>query len=307
MADYIVHKAIELDSLSKKLQADVENHTYILSPKYDGCHAVFLFHDGRFLAARTRTNETIHSMGHIGRSLLDHYPWLRTDKYTAIMGEAWIPGVEFSEISGIFRRHAPQPQLGFVPFDTVCWRYDQAEDGRPVLGELALGGSVLKEDRTYDERLGRLHFREFAPSLVYSTQCRILEQGDAVLTTATEQAKHYKAQGGYDGCILARADGHYQVGAGKGGEFIKIKPLISYSLKCIGYEVGKGGRTGKNTLSLGVDFNGKTQMVSTGLTQEQIDNPLQFKHVIIEVEAMGLTVNGLLREPRFKGIRTDVL
>lgn len=304
MADYIVHKVVELEALSKKLQADVENHTYILSPKYDGCHLVFLFHDGRFLAARSRTNETIHSMDHIGRSLLDHYPWLRTAAYTAIMGEAWIVGREFSEISGIFRRHAPQPELGFVPFDTTRWRYDQAEDGRPVLGESAYGG---KDTRTYDERLGLLHFREFAPSLVYSMKCRTLEQGDSVMATAIEQAKHYKAQGGYDGCVLARADGLYQVGAGKGGEFIKIKPLISYSLRCINYEQAKGEKTGKNTLALVVDFQGKVQKVSTGLTQDEVDNPRQFLGKIIEVEAMGLTVNGLLREPRFKGIRTDVI
>lgn len=303
---YLVHKAVELDALSKKLQASIEEHTYILSPKYDGCHAIFLFEDGNFLDARSRTNERVLSMGHIGQSLLDHYPWLASGKH-AIMGEAWIPGTEFSEISGIFRRQYPQPQLHFVPFDTVRWRYDQAEDGRPVLGEFMDNFGCVRDARTYDERLGKLHFRQGIPSVVHCTKTRLLEKGDAVMATAIEQAKHYKSLGGYDGCVLARADGLYQVGAGKGGEFIKIKPLISHTCICLGVEHARGEKTGKNTGALVVQFNGKEQRVSTGLTQAEVDNLDQFTGKMIEVEAMGLTVNGLLREPRYKGIRTDVL
>lgn len=310
MADYLVHKAVELEALSKKLQADIENHTYILSPKYDGCHAIFLFDNGKFVGAKSRTNEPVLSMDHIGTSLLDHYPWISHEGgKVAIMGEAWIPGKEFSEISGIFRRQYPQPELGFVPFDTTVWRYDQAEDGRPVLGEeFSEHDGLLKDKRIYDVRLGRLHFRAWnGPSLVHSTKSWALEKGDAIMATARFKAEHYKKLGGYDGCVLARADGLYQVGAGKGGEFIKIKPLLSFSLQCFNYNVDKGEKTGKNTLSLIVAFNGKAQKVSTGLTQAEIDSPEQFLDKWIEVEAMGLTVNGLLREPRYKGIRTDVI
>jgi hypothetical protein len=306
VADYIVHKAIELDALSKKLQADIENHEYILSPKYDGCHVIFLFDKGRFVAARSRTDETVHSMDHIGRSLLDHYPEYLAFSKVAIMGEAWIPGVEFSEISGTFRRHAPQPHLGFVPFDTVTWRMDQAEDGRPVLGEFHhIKEGPLKDTRTYSERLAALRNRHDMVSLVHAPAAWGIKGN--VLATATSEAKRYKELGGYDGCILARRDGRYQVGAGKGGEFIKIKPLISHTVKVNALFPDRGEKTGKNTLALGFTFNGLGQKVSTGLTQAEIDDPHRFLGKMIEVEAMGLTVNGLLREPRYKGIRTDVL
>lgn len=308
MADYIVHKAVELTALSKKLQAGIEDHEYILSPKYDGCHVIFLFEKGKFIAALSRTNETVHSMDHIGRSLLDHYGDMLAFSKVAIMGEAWMMGTEFSEISGTFRRHTPQPQLGFVPFDTVLWRMDQAEYCRPVLGEfLHLTEGPLKDTRPYRERIKVLTNLRACPSLVHAPSYITCSAGDNVLSAATVMAKQYKALGGYDGAILARADGRYQVGAGKGGEFIKVKPLVSYSLKCVAVEQSKGIKTGKNTLSLCVDFNGQMQWVSTGLTQAEIDNPNQFPDKIIEVEAMGLTVNGLLREPRYKGIRGDVL
>lgn len=311
MADYIVHKAVELTALSKKLQADIENHEYILSPKYDGCHVIFLFEKGKFIAARSRTNETVHSMDHIGRSLLDHYGDMLAFSKVAIMGEAWMMGTEFSEISGTFRRHTPQPQLGFVPFDTVLWRMDQAEDGRPVLGEfLHLAEGPLKDTRPYRERLDVLRDRNVVPSLVHHVIAYDAPGDGGKVTSATKEAERWKKMGGYDGAILARADGRYQVGAGKGGEFLKIKPLISETVRVNALFPARGEKTGKNTLALGFEFNGKPQKVSTGLSQNQVDAFGHAHHLIlgqlIEVEAMGLTANGLLREPRFKGIRHDV-
>lgn len=305
---YIVHKAVELAALSKKLQADIENHTYLLSPKYDGCHAVFLFDNGVFVGARSRTNEVVASMDHIGHELLELYPFLQWGK-RAICGEAWMQHTEFSEISGIFRRQYPQPQLCFVPFDATYWRYNQVDDGWPVLGESMDPSSGHQFDgHTYNERLGKLHNTTGVPRRkVLPTGCVVLEQGDAIWATAVAEGKRLKQLGGYDGAVLARADGLYRVGAGKGGEFIKVKPLISHTCKCVGVERAKGEKTGKNTLALIIEFGDAFQKVSTGLTQAEADNPDQFLYKMIEVEAMGLTVNGLLREPRYRGIRTDVL
>ena len=308
MGNYIVHKSVELTALNKKLQADIENHTYLLSPKYDGCHAIFLFDNGVFVGARSRTNEVVASMDHIGAELLTLYPFLQLGK-RAICGEAWIPNTEFSEISGIFRRQYAQPQLCFVPFDATYWRYNQVDDGWPVLGESMDPSFGHQFDgHTYNERLGKLHNTTGVPrSKVLPTVCKVLEQGDAIWATAVAEGKRLKALGGYDGAVLARADGLYHVGAGKGGEFIKVKPLISETVRVNVLLPALGEKTGKNTLALGFELGGKQQKVSTGLSQEEADNPDQFLYKIIEVEAMGLTVNGLLREPRFKGIRTDVL
>jgi DNA ligase-1 len=130
---------------------------------------------------------------------------------------------------------------------------------------------------------------------------------------AQEEAKRLKAMGCYDGAILAMGNGVYEQGSGKGGEFIKIKPLISYTVQVHGAELDKGEKTGKNTAALKFFLNDLEQKVSTGLTQEQVDQITReftygegpWLNSYIEVEAMGITVNGYLREPRFKGIRTD--
>jgi ATP-dependent DNA ligase len=130
---------------------------------------------------------------------------------------------------------------------------------------------------------------------------------------AVEAAKHFKSltdQGYFDGVVLARADGTYKAGAGKGGEFIKVKPLLSETVKVTAVVSDIGGKTGKNTCVLMFELDGQIQKVSTGLTQAQADEYAQYPENIIgkyiEVEAMGRTATDLLREPRFKGIRTDV-
>ena len=109
--------------------------------------------------------------------------------------------------------------------------------------------------------------------------------------------------------MLAQANGKYSVGSGKGGEFIKCKPLISFTVTVDAVVSDVGGKTGKNTCVLMFPLNDHMQKVSTGLTQQQADDYTAAPSLIlgqrIEVEAMGLTVNGFLREPRFKGIRTD--
>lgn len=302
MSDYIVHKAIEISNLSKKAAASIEDHEYILSPKYDGCHVVFCFDGGEFVAAFSRTGEFVVSMPHIAEALPHHYNLSKGR--IAICGEAWSPGHEFSELSGWFRRQYPEPRLGFVPFDVVpfdpCHVY-----GTPV----ALGVTRGVPCQTpYRERIKFLQERTTGPTLLhfpFTHECRVGE----VQEKATALAKHYKAHGGYDGVVAARADGKYTVGAGRGGEFLKFKPLLSETVTVTAVISDIGPKTGKNTCVFTFELHGATQKVSTGLTQDQANEyTLHPEDIIgqrIEVEAMGITVNGLLREPRFKGIRHD--
>ena len=129
------------------------------------------------------------------------------------------------------------------------------------------------------------------------------------MALAVKEAKALKAVGGYDGAMLALRSGTYTTGSGSGGEFMKVKPLMSETYTVIRTEPAIGDKTGKNTLALVVLHKGKEQKVSTGLLQAAIDDyVLNPGHIIgqrIEIEFMGITNGGMLREPRYKGIRTD--
>jgi len=316
--DYIVHKAVELDALSKKAKAELAKNTdWIISPKYDGCHAIFAFDDGKFIGAYSRSGELVRSMDHVADELLRMY---QPTGRTAICGEAWVFGKEFNEISGMFRRHSPQPELGFVPFDIVPFDYnDQGFGGAPLLLNPRCYTICT---RPYSRRIRMLiNDRKegwskhcFLPVAV-TLNCSL----DDALEKADALAKDYKKRTDsfYDGVVLANANGKYIVGAGKGGEFIKVKSLISFTVTVTGAEIAKGEKTGKNTAALKFMLDGHEQKVSTGLTQAQVDEITKefitrpycgtgpWLGCRIEVEAMGFTVNGLLREPRFKGLRHD--
>ena len=297
MGNYIVHKAVELDALSAKVKATLDARIWVLSPKYDGCRVVFLFSYGHFVGAFSRTGEVVKSMNHIAADLLAAYPSVALG-HTAVCGEAWVRGKEFNEISGMFRRQYPQPELGFVPFDCVDWEW-AANPGEPA---------CLFSDKPYAQRIAELAgpgYSKVEPTWFYMLQGKFA----SVLAEATVLAKARKADttGAYDGCVLADAAGKYTVGAGKGGEFIKVKPLLSYTVTVTGAALDFGAKTGKNTAALKFMLDGLEQKVSTGLTQAQIEEitAVGWDGYRIEVEAMGKTVNGYLREPRFKGIRTD--
>jgi ATP-dependent DNA ligase len=199
------------------------------------------------------------------------------------------------------------PDLQFVPFDCIPWDYNETTEGPEVyLGQC---DGVLY-GAPYSARIKSLQNRK---SIVTSVRCPLFLTVEAgkLIAMATTQALHYKALGGYDGVVAAKLSGRYVVGAGKGGEFIKFKPLMSESLRVVAVEPAIGIKTGKNTCALVVVYKDQPQRVSTGLTQAEVNEYVNFPASIIgktvEVEAMGVTVTGLLREPRYKGIRNDVI
>lgn len=309
MADCMVHKAVEPKNLSNNLAASSDVHEWVISPKYDGCHVIFAFDNGKLVNVYSRQGETVRSMQHVAEALMQAYNL--GNGRIAVCGEAWIVGTPFAEISGIFRRHAPQPQLCFVPFDCVPFDYNEDAAGLPLL----LGQIDNRQFPTsYERRISSIQAwmaEPTFPCLIKPTFQRFRGTMAEAWAYAKPVALHYKGSefAHYDGAMLARADGKYVVGAGKGGEFIKVKPLISETVTVNALFPAVGEKTGKQTLALGFTFNGKQQKVSTGLTQKEVDayvnDPALILNKRIEVEAMGLTEEGSFREPRFKGIRTD--
>lgn len=299
MSKYIVHKAIDKDALSAKTQRLIDGEPRLISPKYDGCHVVFLFNEGKLEGARSRDDKPVRSMQHVAEALPVYYPWLQQGQ-RAVCGEAWIPGRDFEEISGAFRRHSNQESLRFVPFDTVCWTL---YEGRPL----------LSSEIPYGFRLRNLSgawrgWDAYGPVIAPTYE---LVAGDeaSIMAKADNMARVYKQRGGYDGAIVALESGTYTAGAGTGGEFVKVKPLLSESYVVTGCKHDIGEKTGKHTLSLQVEHDGKVQYVSTGLKQADIDaysaDPFLILGKVIEIEYMGITNGGMLREPRYKGIRDD--
>jgi len=294
MAQYLNLKPVDFDKLSAKRQADVKWEGRILLPKYDGCFVIVLFDDHKMVGIRSRDNKPVLSMDHIQADLRMRYPWLNNNLgRIAFLGEAWMPGVAFKDISGTFRRQRPQPSLGFAPFDLVQWH---------GLAEAA----DLFAAAPYRDRLARLH--DARPGIVnvfppLAVDCEGREH-------AERYARNCKALGGYDGAIASDPDAPYVVSDGK-GEFLKVKPLQSFSLQVIGVVQAIGEKTGRDTVALQVRFKGKACGVGTGFDhatgKEWMTNPQDIIGKIVEVQCMDVYPgeDGMMREPRYCGIRDD--
>ena len=272
MSDYTIPKAIDFDNMSQKARASIDWAKGIKQAKIDGC-ACRIDVTGSIKVAVSASNKVVKSIDHI----LDKLP---PGHYT-LCGEVHDSTKWFQEASGDFRRQSASPNLRFTAFDGC------------IHGEGELPYTARRE-----------HLIRALPAVdwVISWPCHDLAD-------VTEYAKALKqADEGrvFDGAIWRNPDAPFECGRSK-GDIIKVKPLLSLDLLCIGAVLDKGEKTGRDTLSLVLKYKGREQKVSTGLTHEQQAFPTQFIDQIIEVEAMGLTKGGLLREPRFKAIRHDKL
>jgi ATP-dependent DNA ligase len=284
VAEYIVQKPIDLTKLTGKARKQLDAiPSFDITPKYDGCCAVLAFDNlGRFYGAFSATGESVLSLDHVGDHIARRWePQLRG---IALIGEAWMPNTEFPVINGTFRRQSVQRELRFVPFDAVHWC--MGPEGLPL----------LDDPRPYRERIGVLA-RGYDGDFVIP----VIHHGGN-LDDADKMAKVWKAEGGFDGAIARDPFAPYAVGRCK-FEVVKVKPTLSLDLAVTGVFVEPGEKTGRPVYTLEVIYQGVRSMVGSGVPHQMSDDIAE--GTIVEVECMGITPDGKLREPRFKGIRYD--
>lgn len=311
MANELVHKAVELKKVKvarRKVLSEPGylERNYIALRKYDGCCAIITVNtmsgiDGAFdtwedsVKITSRTGEVVRSMDHIRKAIFNHWKKQQFSGGAVIFAEAWIPnvaeGTDFAYISGKFRQHAPCEDLQIIAWDTVSSaEYQSGKSYRGFL-ERFYSLSRLLPDGDFG-----IHTSQYYTPGSYSN--------------AQALCDHLVSLGGYDGLVLKDPVGSWVKGPGTGGESIKVKQKLSFDLRVVGLEEGEGkhaGRTGR----LLVNFFGKVLGVGTGLSDAQRADWWAGRGdivgQIVEVEAMARSNDGLLREPRLKGVRYDKL
>lgn len=130
------------------------------------------------------------------------------------------------------------------------------------------------------------------------------------LVYSIEEAQKYAdliIQHGGEGAVLRNPRAVYQPGK-RNADIIKIKKGVSFDLKVIGVYEGKGKY--KGTLGgLVCCWKDDRTIEISGMTDAQRhawwNNPEEIIGKVVQVDAMCESSKGLLREPRFKGIRLD--
>lgn len=276
MAEYHNMAPAEWDKQSskfkKKRTKDDWARRCLLQPKYDGVNVTI---DVGSRRALSRTGEVYTSMEHIVQAVCAEFA-----DHDKVYLEAWAPSTPHPVINGWARRQENSPHLKGVVFDAVM-----VDDTRPYSQRLAVISSQLSA------------FALFPLFSVPYTGGRDWQNSERYA-----QLLKQDAHSAFDGAILADPNAAWTAGKTKNGEVIKIKPTLSLDLEVVDIIVEPGEKTGRLVAVLVVSYRGIRCKVGSGVPHDLAGVNIGS---IVEVEALGVTEKGLLREPRFKGLRTD--
>lgn len=306
MADrkpYIVHKAVELSKVNKKRRDELSvpgylESNFIAQPKHDGCNLILEVREER-IYAWSRTGEEVKSVDHI-KAAWDMLPFGGEGVYLC---EAWNPDLDFPTISGLFRKQETNENtvaLRAVIFDYLT--LEEWDNGHSPLGYAARVERLHPMMHALDPQGGSPFFtiRGFG-------KMRDPNGANWYAAEAQDIANKLVAAGGYDGLILRDPDATWTKGHnGSDGAIIKVKPHVSVTYQVTNFLSSKGEKTGRTVYRLVVaDKNGREHTIGSGVPHRADLLPgIGYR---VEIEAMGFTADGELREPRYKGIRTDVV
>jgi ATP-dependent DNA ligase len=283
MSDYSIPKAIDIDNMAQywrsSVEEDILDRLYLITPKRDGCALHVEMENGQIITCVSASGKPVCSVQHILEELQRVFKHVSC---AVLDMEVYADGLPFQGISGLFRRHKPQPQLRAMVFNGHFGQLSTGYEGRmSMFGQYLTGKSNLVEVTP--------------PHTPWD------------LADAWAEAVDRRDSGGFDGCVLHYKGAPYFTGRAA-YQSIKLKPLVSHDLEVIAVNEAVGEKTGRATCALVCRWkDGGVQEVATGLSHGQQASALDFIGKIIEVRGMGYTTSGKIREPRFAGVREDKL
>lgn len=296
---YLIDKAVEFDKCPKDIQKKygsaqgmADSGDYIGQPKLDGCNGILVVQHvggdyGCIVDIYTRTGELVRSCEHI-REAAKALP------SGAYLGELYNPLLDQPTISGMVRKKKEQcPELQFHVFDHLTLgEWTSGESDCPFVGRHASLAALCDGPH----RLAQGIYLVPTFSTKPENACRAVD----VEFMAANVSKY-----GQDGVILRLKDGGWEA-CGCSRNIVKVKPCVTLDLRVVGIYAGEGKHAGRAGGFL-VRYKGKDIRVGTGLSDAQREEAVKgtFQGTIWEVEALGYTPDGMLREPRLKGQRFD--
>lgn len=293
------HKAIEPRKLSKKVAAQVAARTGDLwEVKYDGCHVIIVYKDGRAYAFSRQGEPVAGAMDHVIELLEKH---IGNRSEFVLFGEAWAENMTHQAINGEFRRGAKDgadrllelvvwdmvPLADFeagrceIPYRTRRWAYT----------ELVYG--LMKHYENFEDAPVRTAYQS-----VHKTSCERA-------VGAEQEVREFAV----DGFMRKDPNGSWVAGAGTGGEVLKDKDVVDVDVRVVGVFEGKGKFSGM-VGGLTIIYKGQRQKCGGGkLTDKERqfywDFPNHIIDKIVQVHGLSESEDGLLREPRFIRLRED--
>lgn len=255
--------------------------------KFDGVFVIAYVDKEGECSFYSRTGEEYVSMGHLKRDFVE------LAKYTGLsffLFEAYNPNYPQSVISGWCRdTKATHNKLWGYIHDSFTYEEFLGKQKVPC----------------YQDRERRLYC--CTKGMYYRLLCvphRLARNIEDIL----DYKKEVEEKGGEGVIIRDPYSCDYYPGKRK-ANLIKWKKTLTFDLRVTGVEQGKGKYMNMVGKLICRDSAGKEVRVGSGLTDEQRkarwEDLSLISGKIVEVEAMCLSTKGILREPRFKGVRDD--
>lgn len=205
-------------------------------------------------------------------------------------------------------------------FESIAWRDKQKGGGAHKVPAKFVAFDVLHHPMQGDVR----HLT-YAERRLLLNDLHAANPGAFQITTASASPSffdHIKDMGG-EGVIAKRLTGRYS--RGRSSDWLKVKAIYSVTCVAVGYDPGNGSREALGALRLAVfepgdggyavhslgrvgsGFSPTTALEMRDLIDAATVPPLRISNLpVVEVECLGVTSNGVLRQPVYKGIRTDL-
>lgn len=279
---HLVQLCLPIEKAKGKL-----NFPMLASEKLDGVYCLALVLDNN-CHIYSRTGEEYLSLNHLKAEFvrLSYYSQLEV-----FIFEAYAPNVKQPVISGFCRDTKKQ---------------------HPLIGAYIHDAMTLKDFCTNDtdSYYSRYNYLKACMNSEIYHELHIIKQKEVFSKEHLIQYADFMIATGCEGVVAREEFSSYQAGK-RNKSMIKVKQGVSFDLKVVALEEGEG----KYKCAVGKlvceDKAGKKVRVGSGLTDEQrhdwwdIAGSHEIIGKIVQVDAMAVSTKGVLREPRFKGIRTD--
>ena len=258
----------------------------LASEKLDGVFA-FAVRRGLTINIYSRTGEEYVSLKHLQAEL---WEILRNAETSVLIFEAYAAGVDQPTISGWCRDTKNQhSKVHAYIHDIMSFREFK-------------GDSVTLP---YHERYQILNKAYSQQPLPF---CHIIPQFEVNSWEEVEKLAGSIWNMGGEGVILRNPDAPYSPGK-RNSDIVKVKKGVSYDLEVLDVQEGTGKYQGMAGALICQYKGDKTVIVGSGLVDAQRRQWYEDKNLIVgkivQVDAMDESTKGVLREPRFKGIRHD--
>lgn len=281
------HHLVQLCLPIEKLKGTIK-FPVLASEKLDGVFA-FAYVTDTDCFIYSRTGEEYLSLNHLKAEL---WELAQISQCQIIIFEAYTPGVPQPTISGWCRDTKKQ----HLEVDAYIHDILPFEDFVAGYAELPF--------------FDRAELLRWSYQKIASSHLHLIEQRELhTYVSLTNMAEAIWAKGG-EGVVVRGSFAGYEPGK-RNASMLKIKKGVSYDLIVMAVEEG----TGKYQNAVGKlichDRRGKVVKVGSGLTDAQRRawwSSWSYDEIvgkIVQIDAMAVSSKGILREPRFKGIRHD--